>query len=72
MINNKPYPGCGVHLEWVDDFRVITDFTDEAFLTTQTTAVDVSTGELDHLLQTGRQLTGGNLEQVLDNVKKAI
>lgn len=52
----KSWPLGGILLERVEDLAVVAELTDEAFLSTQTAAVHVGTGKLDHFGEEGSQL----------------
>lgn len=56
-------PLGGVLLEWVDDLSVLAELADEAFLSTQTAAENVGTGELDDLGQEGSKFPVNHLER---------
>lgn len=51
----KSWPLGGILLERVEDLAVVAELTDEAFLSTQTAAVHVGTGKLDHFGEEGSQ-----------------
>lgn len=55
-------PLGGALLEGVDDLSIVAEFTDEAFLSTQTAAENVRAGKLDHLGQEGSQFSVNHLE----------
>lgn len=54
-------PFGGILLEGVDDLTVVAEFTDEAFLSTQTAAKNMGAGKLDHFGQEGSQFSINHL-----------
>lgn len=54
-------PASGILLEGVQDLPVLTELTDETFLSTQTAAENVGAGKLDHLGQEGSQFPVNHL-----------
>ena len=56
-VNLITVPACRNVFKGVKDFSVVTDLTDESLLTTETTAVHMRGGKLDHLPQERSQLS---------------
>ena len=63
---HRTYPRCAAHLKGKDDFWIGTYFTDEAFLSTQFAAVNVSRGFFDHSLQKRDQAPVCRTQQILE------